>query len=72
MVLSNIASLPKELRPLGRRYLAQGWTLRIAGSGHTKWIDPAGKVVTTTSLTPKSTWVVVRKTARILARHEVG
>jgi hypothetical protein len=66
------SKLPKDLRALAKRYLAKGWTLKAAGSGHAKWLDPTGRCVTTTSQTPSNAWRVAKETAAILNRYEMA
>jgi hypothetical protein len=44
----------KELAAVRRRAHKAGWRVEWTGSGHLRWFDPEGHLVTTTSGTPSA------------------
>lgn len=45
------AALPKDLRELAEKAIAQGWSINLTASGHIRWASPSG-VIVTSSQTP--------------------
>jgi hypothetical protein len=59
--------VPKHLRHLARRALADGWEITVTGSGHLRWRPPRGTAVVTGS-TPERYGHGPRNARRALAR----
>lgn len=63
--------IPRDLRPLARRALAEGWVIVPSGGGHLRWQPPRGRAVITGS-TPKRYGHGPRNTRKALARAGLG
>lgn len=62
--------MPKELRPVAAAAQRAGWTITYGGTGHLRWRNPNGGVITTAS-TPKKrhgNWNTVRAAKADLRR----
>lgn len=63
--------VPRHLREIARRALAEGWTIEPSGSGHIRWKPPHGPAVFTGS-TPKRYGHGPENARRRLAKAGLG